>query len=90
MPTQPRFGHNQSINAHNRFQGRFEQQNSVPTIMYLMTSMDPDYDPYWTHDPVAVPKGVSHPTLRHGWTYQIGWCVVALATIEFYRTSYFW
>lgn len=83
MPTQPRFGHNQSVNAHYRFPGRFEQQNSIPTIMYLMTSMDPEYDPYWSHDPVAVPKGVNPPALRNGWTYQIGWCVGLLLTLFF-------
>jgi hypothetical protein len=76
--TQQSFGNTQMF-GHNRhnFPAHFEQQNSIPTIMYLLTSMDPEYDPYWAHDPVALPKNVNPKPLKHGWTYQLGWCVLA-------------
>ena len=40
--------------------------------MYLLTSGNQDYGPYWTHVPSSVPPSVPRPSLKHGWTYKIG------------------
>ncbi|KAG6853163.1 hypothetical protein C0991_006451 [Blastosporella zonata] len=44
-----------------------------PAIMYLITSLTPGFEPYWSHTPVVVPPGAARPALNRGWTYKIGW-----------------
>ncbi|RDB19620.1 hypothetical protein Hypma_013247 [Hypsizygus marmoreus] len=77
-----RFGHTRpAFNSphtahHHQWQSRgfAPHQNTLPSIMYLLTSSDPNYSPYWSHNPVSVPAGTRRPELRRGWTYKIGWC----------------
>ncbi|KAJ7279106.1 hypothetical protein C8J57DRAFT_1502930 [Mycena rebaudengoi] len=45
-------------------------QPSIPRIMYLLTSDQKDYEPYWCHIPITTSP---RPDLEHGWGYKIGW-----------------
>ncbi|KAF9456391.1 hypothetical protein BDZ94DRAFT_1229713 [Collybia nuda] len=83
---QQRFSH-QTTDVHH-FSGRFEQHNSVPTVLYLMTSQDSEYNTYWTHEPIAVAKGISPPLLQSGWTYQIGWCTGFVSWIQLHSEDF--
>jgi hypothetical protein len=53
----------------------FSHQSSLPTIIYLLTSPDSGYVPYWSQSPTSVPAGMERPALQRRWTYQIGWWV---------------
>ncbi|KAF8890621.1 hypothetical protein BD779DRAFT_1516063 [Infundibulicybe gibba] len=77
-PGRPSFGHQTSgFNHWNRqphLNFHIPHQSSLPIVMYLLTSIDPEFQPYWSHHPVGVAKGSPIPDLRHNWTYRIGWC----------------
>jgi len=60
----------------------FPMQHGLPEIMYMLTSPDQDYNPYWTHEPVSVPPSVPRPSLKRGWTYKIGLCVTDIRFLD--------
>ncbi|KAF8662745.1 hypothetical protein AX16_001103 [Volvariella volvacea WC 439] len=74
FPQRPGFGHpSHPTQAHTRFPHQNHMpplEPSIPSIMYLMTcgDSDPEWEPYWSHSPMAVPKGTTPPNLDRHWT----------------------
>ncbi|KAG1728218.1 hypothetical protein EDB19DRAFT_1747770 [Suillus lakei] len=47
-------------------------QPTLPTIVYLLTSLDANHEPHWSPSPVCL-KGVSRQPLARHFTTKIGW-----------------
>ncbi|KAG6908041.1 hypothetical protein DXG01_006403 [Tephrocybe rancida] len=62
--------------------------NNPPAIMYLITSLTPGFEPYWSHKPIAVPPGTARPSLNRGWTYKIGWSTGFVSWIQLHPEDF--
>ncbi|KAF5375353.1 hypothetical protein D9615_008027 [Tricholomella constricta] len=95
-PVYPRFGQPPQFSQNGPgFNNQLQQhrhmlpyQNNLPTIMYLITSSSPDFQPYWSHSPVAVPPSASRPDLKRGWTFKIGWSTGFINWIQLHAEDF--
>ncbi|KAF8064152.1 hypothetical protein FPV67DRAFT_1698491 [Lyophyllum atratum] len=85
----PGFGQNRpGPNSSQMHHTMLPHQNNLPTIMYLLTSLNPDFPPYWSHSPIAVPAGATRSDLKRGWTYRIGWCTGFINWIQLHPEDF--
>jgi len=85
----PAFGHSRpGFNNQPVHHLMLPHQSNIPTIMYLLTSSNADFVPYWSHNPIAVPAGSQRPDLKYGWTYRIGWCTGFINWIQLHAEDF--
>ncbi|KAG1894412.1 uncharacterized protein F5891DRAFT_1062579 [Suillus fuscotomentosus] len=68
---QDRHGFHQPLGFGFQNHGISFNQPTLPAIVYLLTSLDANHEPYWSPSPVCLPKASRQPLARH-FTTKIG------------------
>ncbi|KAF9238341.1 hypothetical protein BU15DRAFT_62547 [Melanogaster broomeanus] len=75
----PRFPHQQTHGFHQPPSFGFANhsphfnQPTMPSIVYLFTSLSPSHEPYWSSSPMCALPGAERPPLDRHFTYKIGY-----------------